>query len=170
MDMKKIAESMKDLKAAMNVRPAGWLLVLLLLVPGGSILAQKLDSTGNHGHHGRREGRYGIPNLTDNQRKQISALRTPLSKELLPLTNLLSEKKAHLKTLQTSEKADLNAINSTIDEISQLQTQIMKKRAAHTQAIRKILTDDQRIAFDMRGSSERKSFHRRNRSHYGNGG
>jgi len=98
------------------------------------------------------------PQLDGRPKKKLKELRTPHAKEVLPLRNLLAEKKAHLKTLQTAEKADLNAINSTIDEMTQLQSQLMKKNAAHTQAIRKILTDDQRIAFDMRTSSGRK-FH-----------
>ena len=122
-------------------------------------MAQKSDTTkSRHQGHHMATVMYGIPNLTEDQKKKIKELKTPLHKEVLPLRNQLAEKRAHLKTLQTAEKADLKSINSTIDEMSQLQSQIMKRRAAHTQAIRVILTDDQRIAFDMRASSGRK-FH-----------
>ncbi len=135
---------------------------MLLFLNAGNMMAQKKDSlkSSHHGH--QMASMYGIPNLPEDQKKKIKELKTPLHKEVLPLKNQLAEKKAHLKTLQTAEKADLKSINSTIDEMTQLQSQIMKKNAAHTQAIRSILTDEQRIAFDMRASTGRK-FHQHRR-------
>ena len=148
-----------------------WLLIVLLFLNMGNTMAQKMDSLKSFRHGDRMTSKYGIPDLTDDQRKKIKELRTPLHMEILPLRNQLVEKRAHLKTLQTAEKADLKSINSTIDEMTQLQSQIMKKRAAHTQAIRAILTDDQRVAFDMRASSGRKFHqHRRMSSEHGKRG
>jgi Spy/CpxP family protein refolding chaperone len=140
-----------------------WILITLIFLSSTGMMAQKSDTTKSrhHGHH-LAQAMYGIPNLTEDQKKKINELKTPLHKEILPLKNQLVEKKAHLKTLQTAEKADLKSINTTIDEMSQLQSQIMKKRAAHTQAVRALLTDEQRIAFDMRASSGRK-FHQHKR-------
>ena len=148
---------------------------MLMVFGTATLMAQKSDSTRSHrhGHHGdRMASMHGIPNLTDDQKKKIKELRVPLSKEVLPLTNQLAEKKAHLKTLQTAEKADLSAINSTIDDIGQLQSQIMKKHAAHTQAVRKLLTDEQRIAFDMHKNSghDHSKQHSRYRKYHGTGG
>jgi Spy/CpxP family protein refolding chaperone len=120
-------------------------LALALVTTG--LKAQKADTTSHHRH--LQHNRYGIPNLTDDQRQKIEALRTPFSKETLPLVNQLAEKRAHLRTLETADKTDPNAINGTIDDISKLQSQLMKKRAAHTQAIRNLLTDEQRVAFDL---------------------
>jgi len=140
-----------------------WLLITLLFLNASRMMAQKSDTTKSrhHGHH-MTTAMYGVPNLTEDQKKKIKDLRTPLHKEILPLKNQLVEKKAHLKTLQTAEKADLKSINTTIDEMTQLQSQIMKKRAAFTQSIRAILTDEQRIEFDMRTGSGRK-FHQHRR-------
>jgi Spy/CpxP family protein refolding chaperone len=138
-----------------------WLLIALLFLNMANTMAQKTDSV-KSSHRGRMASMYGIPNLTEDQEKKLRELRTPHAKEVLPLKNQLSEKRAHLKTLQTVEKADLNAINATIDDMAQLQSQLMKKNAAHTQAIRKLLTDDQRIAFDTRASVGRK-FHQHRR-------
>jgi Spy/CpxP family protein refolding chaperone len=122
-----------------------------------SSMAQKSDTTkADHHRTWRSHNAYGIPNLTEDQKKKIKALRTPFAKEVMPMHNLLAEKKAHLKTLSSTEKPDMGAINSTIDEISQLQGQLMKKRVAHTQAIRNLLTDEQRIAFDMRANNRRR--------------
>ena len=134
-------------------------------------MAQKRDSVRSFSHRHEMGSIYGIPNLTDDQKKKINDLRTPLHKEILPLRNQLAEKSAHLKTLQTAEKADLKSINTTIDEMAQLQSQITKRHAAHTQAVRALLTDEQRIAFDMRASSGRKFYqHRRMSGDHGRRG
>ena len=135
-----------------------WFLITLLFLNASRMMAQKSDTTKSH-RHGHHTAMYGIPDLTEDQKKKIKDLKTPLHKEILPLKNQLAEKKAHLKTLQTADKADLKSINTTIDEMTQLQSQIMKKRAAHTQAVRALLTDEQRIAFDMKASSGRKLHH-----------
>jgi len=90
-----------------------------------------------------------IPNLTEEQTAKIEALKTPHMKEMLPLKNQMAEKKAQLTTLTTAEKADMDAINKKIDEIGTLKTQMLKKREAHKQDIRKILSEEQRLMFDM---------------------
>ncbi|OFX44174.1 MAG: hypothetical protein A2046_08105 [Bacteroidetes bacterium GWA2_30_7] len=90
-----------------------------------------------------------IPNLTEEQTKKIESLKTPHLKQMLPIKNQLGEKKAQLNTLSTAEKADMVAINKKIDEIGDLKTQMMKNREAHKQEIRKILTEEQRLIFDM---------------------
>jgi Spy/CpxP family protein refolding chaperone len=142
-----------------------WLLIAPLFLVFGNTMAQKMDSLRSH-HHGHRiASAHGIPNLTEEQEKKIKELRIPFAKEVLPLRNQLAEKRAHLKTLQTAEKADLKSINSTIDEMSQLQSQIMKKHAAHTQSIRALLTDEQRIAFDTR-AGHRERFHYKGMKNY----
>ncbi|MDD5572129.1 MAG: periplasmic heavy metal sensor [Bacteroidales bacterium] len=95
--------------------------------------------------------------LTPEQKTKMKDLKVAKMKETLPIKNQLGEKKAHLRTLSTSAKPDMIEINKTIDEIGALHTQLMKKNAAHQQEVRKILTDDQRIIFDLRMSMEKKS-------------
>lgn len=90
-----------------------------------------------------------IPNLTDVQKSKIKELNLQMKKEMLPLNNTLEEKKARLNTLETAEKPDLTVINSTIDEINVIQSKLMKLRAAHRQDVRKLLTPEQRIEFDL---------------------
>jgi Spy/CpxP family protein refolding chaperone len=68
---------------------------------------------------------------------------------MLPLKNELGEKKAKMKTLQTANPADMKAINSLIDDMTVVKTKMSKSRAAMHQEIRKVLTEDQRIKFDM---------------------
>lgn len=90
----------------------------------------------------------GIPNLTAEQKTKIQVLKVKHQKEVTPLRNELAEKKAHLRTLNSVEKPDINAINKTIDEISALQTKIMKSNASHRIEIASNLTDEQKVFFN----------------------
>ncbi|RPH34572.1 MAG: periplasmic heavy metal sensor [Bacteroidales bacterium] len=90
----------------------------------------------------------GIPNLTAEQKTKIQALRVKHQKEVTPLRNELVEKKAHLHTLNSVEKPDINAINKTIDEISALQTKIMKSNASHRIEVASNLNDEQKVFFN----------------------
>ena len=89
--------------------------------------------------------------LTPEQKKSIFELKSKLMKSVLPIKNSIGEKKAHLKTLSTVDNPDMNAINSTIDDIASLRGQIMKLHMANRQEIRKLLTDNQRVIFDTKG-------------------
>jgi Spy/CpxP family protein refolding chaperone len=71
-------------------------------------------------------------------------------KDAIQLRNVVAEKKAHLRTLSLVEKPDQTQIDKTIDEMMAIQAQIMKKRSLHQQEIRSLLTEEQRMAFDMK--------------------
>lgn len=90
----------------------------------------------------------GIPSLTDDQMNQIKNLRTPFMKDMMGLKNKLAENQTHFRTLMTAEKADMDAINSNIDKGMAIKGELMKKEAAHRQDIRKLLNEEQRLAFD----------------------
>ncbi len=100
-----------------------------------------------------------IPNLSDQQKEQIKSLRLSFMSDVLPLKNQLKEKQAHLNTLQTAEKADLNQINKTIEEIGNLKINIAKRKALFRQNVRKNLDDEQRIYFDTHFSKREKMMH-----------
>ena len=97
-----------------------------------------------------------IPDLSDDQKEKIQDLRTAHMKEVMPLKNKLNEKRAHLKTISTGDNADINKIYAAIDEMSKIRTDIQKKGAKHRQDIRKVLTEDQRVFFDMRAGPKHK--------------
>ena len=102
-----------------------------------------------------RNMQLGIPDLSDQQKEQIQDIRLNTRKEMMPLQNRMREKAARLKTLRTAKKADMNAINSVVDEMSSLRAEIMKARLASEQEIRSLLTDDQRVIFDSRRPMQR---------------
>jgi Spy/CpxP family protein refolding chaperone len=86
--------------------------------------------------------------LTDEQKAKIKESKTKHLKAVKPLKNKLGIYEAELKALATADKADMNAINKKIDEISSVKTDIQKSKMVHIQEIRSLLTDDQRIIFD----------------------
>lgn len=90
-----------------------------------------------------------MDDLTADQKKQIDALKATWMKEKMGLQNQIAEKKAHLKTLMMLDEPVMADINKTIDETYALKAEMAKKHAAHVQAVRKILTPEQRLKFDM---------------------
>ncbi len=99
----------------------------------------------------RHERLKDVLNLTDEQSQKLESLKLEHQKKNLPLQNELNEKEARMQTLETAENVDMKAINSLIDDMGVVKTKIAKERAAHHQEIRKILTPEQRIQFDLMG-------------------
>lgn len=97
-----------------------------------------------------------VSDLNETQQKKIDELRTNHQKNMLKFRNQMGEKSAQLQTLRTAEKADMNAINKTIDEIGSIKTQMMKERENHLQQVRGVLTDSQRTQFDTRRGAGKK--------------
>lgn len=92
--------------------------------------------------------RYKLPDLTDDQLAKLDELHTNMLVETTPLKKKLLIKRAELDAMSSEKNVDMQEINSKIDEISGLQGEIMKKREANKQEIRKMLNDKQRIHFD----------------------
>ena len=107
----------------------------------------------------RGERFMNIPDLTDSQKTQLKQMRTTHMKEAMPLRNLMKEKEAHLQTISTVDNVNMNEVNKLIEEIGAIKLDLAKKRAAHRQAIRKILTNDQRVFFDMHSKKHHKRGH-----------
>jgi len=155
------------------------MVVAIMLVPLFTSAQPGLNGpngpNGNGGQFGRKGGGFGnsemwmdrIPDLTDQQKTDIKAIHTAAQQDILPLRNKLNEQQASLQSLQTANSPDMKAINKTIDEISATEAQIGKRRAEAHQDVRKLLTDDQRVALDSQ-------FQRRGRNggqgRLGNGG
>ena len=87
--------------------------------------------------------------LTDEQKAKIKDVKLAHQKEVMKHKNKMAELRAHLQTLSTADVVDMKAINATIDEITQSQNQLMKSREGFKQQVRALLTDEQRIQFDL---------------------
>jgi len=92
-----------------------------------------------------------IPDLTPEQQQKIESLRIQHQKESLQISNEIREKRAQLRTLEQVDKPNLKAINAKIDEMTELQNKKFKMNAEHRSKVRALLTDEQRVQFDMRG-------------------
>ncbi len=92
-----------------------------------------------------------IPDLTEQQRKQIKKIKTETKKFILPVRNEIGEKEARLQTITTVKKVDMKKINKVLEEISALKLKIVMKKEESRQEIRALLNDDQRVDFDMQG-------------------
>jgi Spy/CpxP family protein refolding chaperone len=92
-----------------------------------------------------------IPDLTDAQKDKIEDLMVAHIKDVKPLRNEVREKRVKLQNLETDDNPSLSKINDLIDDIGALKITIQKKRAAHRQEVRKVLTEKQRLFFDRHG-------------------
>jgi Spy/CpxP family protein refolding chaperone len=99
-----------------------------------------------------------LPNLTDEQKGKIKDIKVSQYKEILPLKNHMAELRAKEHTLTTMEKPDLASIDANIDEITKTQNQILKIKVKYKLQIRALLTDEQRMMFDMRNEHHQKRF------------
>jgi len=96
------------------------------------------------------------PQFTPEQQKQMTAFKLTLEKDMIQFDNQLNEKRTQLKTLQQVDKPDMKSIYSKIDEITALQNKKMKAAVTHQNNVRSILTEEQRIKFDMKPANNGK--------------
>lgn len=147
----------------------GNILMVMLLTSSTTLMAQGPRFRGGDGN-AMQQGKMGYCNLnlTPEQEQKINDLRVKHIKEITPLRNELNEKQAHLRTLESAEKPDMAAINKTIDEISAIKAKLMKARTAHRAEVSGLLTDDQRVIFNLHGYGKGMRGHRGNmRGGYG---
>lgn len=91
-------------------------------------------------------------NLTEGQQQKIDDLRVQHQKKMLEYRNKMAENRAGYRSLMSSYPSNIEDIDKNIDEQTHLKNQMMKERAKHIQSIRGLLTEDQRVQFDMRKS------------------
>ncbi len=89
-----------------------------------------------------------IPDLTEEQESKMEDIRLNHMKEMTSNRNLLNEKRAKLRTLQTQDNPEMDAINKVIEEMGEIRTKMQKNKAAHHQEIRSLLTEEQKVYFD----------------------
>ncbi|MBR4264869.1 MAG: periplasmic heavy metal sensor [Bacteroidales bacterium] len=91
--------------------------------------------------------------LTEAQKTQIEKINLQEQKDLMPINNQIREKKAHLNSLRTAEKPNLNEINATVEEIGKLRIERDKIEESNYQEIRKLLTEEQRLKLDSKSGN-----------------
>lgn len=116
-----------------------------------------------------------IPDLSDEQEAQITELRNAHYAEVKDLRADLAILRAEKRKLMIADNPNAKAIDAKIDEMSEIQTQMQKKRVAHHLAVRNLLTPEQKAHFDMQRSSRNGKYgmnnkHKKDRGMRGMGG
>ena len=137
-------------------------IALLSLFIVGFTFAQAQKRGPGNGPHGNGPYGYGcnMLDLSDEQEKKIDDLRTAHMKDMLPLRNELNEKRARLQTLRSADKYDASETEKTLEEMSAIKLKMAKSREAHKQEVRSLLTEEQRLKFDMHSG---KNYHAKGR-------
>lgn len=102
--------------------------------------------------------------LTDDQKSKVNDLKINHQKEVLPLKNQMRELKAHYKTLISSDKPDMNAIDQNIDSQTKVINSLMKSQAEFRENFSSILTDKQKLMLEQRGHGFEM---KKGKGHYG---
>jgi len=87
--------------------------------------------------------------LTQEQQEQVKVQRMAFYKAVLDEENQLRELRAKQQTILTGDAVNKSKLYDCLTEMNQLQVDIQKERMSHHQDIRKILTENQRIVFDV---------------------
>ena len=84
-----------------------------------------------------------VLDLSDEQKEAVQSLRATHQKEAIHQKNLLNEKNAQLKTLMSAPERDQKAVENTIDEISGMRGEMMKKQITNRDEMKNILSPEQ---------------------------
>ena len=123
--------------------------ILLVLMVFAHAMGQEMGMHRYARHH------WGIPDLTDEQKEQIEQIQTETQKITTPLRSKLNTLSAELDELLIAENPDRNAIDSKMDEMAEVRTELHKKRVDTRLRIRALLTEKQRVHFDAMRSHKR---------------
>ncbi|MFP4026026.1 MAG: Spy/CpxP family protein refolding chaperone [Thiohalospira sp.] len=126
------------------------LALAILMLAGTQVFAQRGRNYKSNTDRPYRadETCWRIPGLTADQEAKIEALRVEHWKEMNNYRNQMNELRARKRTLNTTDKANLNEINSVIDQMTGVQNKMMKASSKHRQEVRNLLTDEQKVYFD----------------------
>ncbi len=91
-----------------------------------------------------------LPDLTEEQQAAMKEHRLSRMDASTTHRNQMNELRARKRNLITQPETNREAIHSIIDEMTVLQNTQMKDRVSHREAIREILTEEQRIIYDNR--------------------
>ncbi len=137
------------------------LAITLLMITGLDAMAQRGRGMDRRG--GLEQVCPNIPNLTEEQSQQITELRTAHLKEMQTYRDQIDINRAQYRALMRGDRADMGAIDANIDQRAEIRSQMERKQASHHQAIRSLLTEEQRVWFDaapggvMRGAGMRQA-------------
>ena len=104
--------------------------------------------------YGYEEGRQlgyclAIPDLTEEQEAQIETLRIAHLEKMQNHRAEMDELRAMRRSLLIKDDASESEINKNIDATTSLHNKMMKERVKHNQAVKDLLTADQKVYFNQ---------------------
>lgn len=101
--------------------------------------------------HGDRHGcdHSWKASLSDEQSKKIDKLRLAYKRNKYLLKAKLKQAKVEFALLITEDEPSKSGINSKIDQIAKLKKEKLHLKANHKINVRKLLTEEQRVQFDL---------------------
>jgi len=155
------------------------LAAMFYLLTVGNVCAEPAGYGAGHGmkHHGGQGMRhggskhggghgphiFGTPwkdSLTKEQAMQIDKLHLKLQKEGSVIKAKMKVAKMEMAILLVEDKPNQSKIDKKVKEILELKSKKMKLRNAHVIDMRKVLTAEQRVSFDIKVLSKAKSKHK----------
>lgn len=140
-------------------------ILAIMLIVSGSVFAQRGQRMQNDkGRMGIREGRPAmgmqkagnridaVLDLSDEQKESMESLRVKHQKDMTYQRNLLNEKNAQLKTFMSAPERDQKAVENTIDDISGMKGELMKKQIANRDEMKNILSSEQAEKLESLGN------------------
>ncbi len=110
-------------------------------------------------YHGNKSGRPtgGMIGFTPEQEEQLKPLKLAQMKAMTQYRNKLGEYQARLKTITSVDDVKLKDVDKLLDEMGKVKLEMAKNQMSHKQDIRAMLTDEQKVMFDMHLSNGARS-------------
>ncbi len=90
-----------------------------------------------------------MPAFTEAQQERMQEIRSGFDEERVELVNRIKVMHLEMRDLMTGDNPDFGKLERMIDDISGERAEMMKIRIRQHVAVRKILTDDQKVLFDQ---------------------
>ena len=119
-------------------------ILIVLLIVGVPLAA--LSNPGEGREHGRMMK--GL-DLTDEQQAQVQQLRLEHQKEMMTLNDEMHSLRTQMKLLTTEDKPSTSEIETLAGKIGTAARSIALAKANHRLDVRKLLTDEQKVKFDI---------------------
>lgn len=119
------------------------------LVLIGLIISLPLMAFADPGPRGDRGMMMEQLDLTDEQQAQVQELRLEHQKEMITLNDGMHSLRNQMKLLLTEDKPSSSEIETLTGKIGTASRNIALAKANHRLDVRKLLTDEQKVKFDM---------------------
>ncbi len=138
----------------------GMLAMILALSIAPGVMAKNKGSKKNKGKSKQMEMLRELE-LTDKQKEEIRDLTKKSFVEIGKLRLKEKRLRKELELLVTADKWNETQVNSKIDQLTAIKGQMMKKKIKFSREIRKLLTPEQQVIWDLSGAGTGKGLAKR---------